>query len=237
MNTQTDSNRRRVEDIAAALRELRIDELQVEPAGDRVCLRGAVSSYEKKRRAQELAEMAAPGACIENELRVGGTAFAEDGDIEGGVARALAALGPEVAERMSAQVAGGIVHLRGVALDARELRAIERATWNAGGVNRIEIHLSIRADDASEADIGRALSDYVERTLNVRQGAIVVEYVAGVACLSGQVASASQRQAIEDLIRWHDRVLDVVNNLRLADQHPVHVDRSAAVNLGVTHHI
>ena len=39
---------------------------------------------------------------------------------------------------------------------------------------------------------------------------------AGVVTLTGAVASATQRQAIEDLVRAHDGVTDVVSELRVA---------------------
>jgi osmotically-inducible protein OsmY len=235
MITASQSARRSVRAVTAALRDLPIDELHIEQSDNRICLRGCVSSYENKRRAQELAERAVPETCIENELRVGRAAFMEDGELHRSVTAALAALGVDVPARAGLEVAGGIVRLRGVATDAAERRAIERAAWDAAGVNRVESHLSVRSDRASDAEVGRALNEYIERTLNVRPGAVVVEYVGGVACLSGHVSSPAQRQAIEDLVRWHDRVQDVVNNLRLAHKPAAHIPRSTVAHPGVTH--
>ena len=42
-----------------------------------------------------------------------------------------------------------------------------------------------------------------------------VEYHAGVVTIAGQVASATQRQAIEDLLLAHDGVESVVSELRV----------------------
>lgn len=43
-----------------------------------------------------------------------------------------------------------------------------------------------------------------------------VEYAAGAVTLAGAVASATQRQAIEDLLLAHDGVESVVSELRVA---------------------
>jgi osmotically-inducible protein OsmY len=237
MNIGTKTFAARTHDIAASLRALHIEQVRVEADDQRIYLRGVAPCYEAKQRAGELAERAAPGACIENELRVGGAGFGDDGDMRREVIAALQALSPDIAERVTVKVKGGVVHLLGEALDARQRRAIECASWNAGGVNRVENQLTVRGQQPSDVEVGRALSEYVGRTLNVRAGSVVVEYVAGVACISGHIASASQRQAIEDLIRWHDQVRDVVNNLRTAGPQAPRHGTGVVVHTGVTHHI
>jgi osmotically-inducible protein OsmY len=66
-----------------------------------------------------------------------------------------------------------------------------------------------------DAEIERALNDYVCRALRPSSGSVTVAYAAGVARLTGHVASAAQSTAVEDLVRWHDRVERVVNALEV----------------------
>ncbi len=69
---------------------------------------------------------------------------------------------------------------------------------------------STAADDA----IAEALRAFVyalgPAAVNVR-----VEYRAGVVTVAGQVASATQKQAIEDLLLAHDGVESVASELRV----------------------
>jgi osmotically-inducible protein OsmY len=69
-----------------------------------------------------------------------------------------------------------------------------------------------------DADIERALSEYVGRSLRPSSGSVAVAYAAGIARLTGHVSSAAQSTAVEDLVRWHDRVERVVNALEVVPQ-------------------
>jgi len=73
-----------------------------------------------------------------------------------------------------------------------------------------------------DADVERALNEYVGRSLRPSSGSVTVAYAAGTARLTGYVSSAAQSTAVEDLVRWHDRVERVVNALEV-------VPREAAV--------
>ena len=64
-----------------------------------------------------------------------------------------------------------------------------------------------------DAEVAFALEGFVRRAMNLQDGAITVEYHAGVATLTGSAGSASRARAIEDLVRWHDGVDSVINRL------------------------
>jgi SAM-dependent methyltransferase len=105
MNNQMgESDGERAMAISGALQSLHIDSLRVEVAGASVYIRGIAPCYDKKREAGELAARAAPGACIENELRVGQTASASDADVLREVAAAIRAAAPAAAERIGVEV-------------------------------------------------------------------------------------------------------------------------------------
>src|SRR5207245_8080878 len=89
-----------------------------------------------------------------------------------------------------------------------------RVALKAYYVNRVENHVTLDEGSAGDDDIASALNAYVERAMNIPSGSVVVTYGDGVASLTGCVTSVSQGQAIEDLVRWHDRVSSVVNDLR-----------------------
>jgi osmotically-inducible protein OsmY len=112
-------------------------------------------------------------------------------------------------------IADGAVVLRGAALDASERQRAENAVRQASGLGRIRNELTLTSSTYSDADIARALTAYVERATHLPVDMIRVDYTGGTATLVGAVSSLVQAQAIEDLVRWHDRVDDVVNLLNI----------------------
>jgi osmotically-inducible protein OsmY len=68
---------------------------------------------------------------------------------------------------------------------------------------------------APDEEVAAALRLYIERALPMQAGSIAVDYVGGTVSLSGAVASERVARAIEDLVRWHDRVSNVRNNLQV----------------------
>jgi osmotically-inducible protein OsmY len=215
MITETSMSEGQVAAVRQALAPLHIAELDVELVGSCLYLRGAVACYDKKRQAAELAERAAPGLPIENELRVGQAPFQADAAIRRCVTESLAALGPDVLDRVRIEVHSGVVSLFGAAHDAQERQALECAAWSACGTGRVDNHVSLLNHDLTDNEVEQALNEYVQRSLRMPPAAVAVNYRAGVAHVSGHVASASESQAIEDLLRWHDAVSDVVNRLRV----------------------
>jgi osmotically-inducible protein OsmY len=202
-----------IEAVRDALAPLHIAGLEVELAGGCICLRGAAACYDKKRQAGELAERAARGLAIENDLRVGQASFQGDAALRRCVIEALAGLGPDVVDRVRVEVRGGVVSLFGAVHDGHERQALEGAAWSACGTGRVDNHVSLLRRDLTDAQVEEALNAYVRRSLQPRAAPVVVQYQGGLVQVSGQVASASESQAIEDLLRWHDGVSEVVNRL------------------------
>ena len=199
--------------VRQSLEGLDIDALNVAIVGDCVHIQGVALCYATKRLAAELAETAAPGACIMNELRVAQLPFAEDPEIARDLAATLDRIAPGAAQRIQLDVREGVVRLDGSAASAAERADVEHAAWAVRGVSHVQNALTV-GHQASDGDLTTALNEYVQRAMNLRT--ITVQYRQGVVSLNGDVTSAAQREAIEDLVRWHDSVRDVVNDLQVA---------------------
>ncbi len=202
--------------VRSALAASHISGLRVELVDECVALRGDAACYDAKRQAGEAAQLAAPRCCIANEIRVSHAGFVDDATIARDVALSLTRLGGDVLERVRIDVHEGVVHLYGTARDAGERLALSSAAWAATCVTRVENHLMLHDGRQADTEVARALNEYVHRAMNLPLGVVVVDYAAGVASLSGSVASETQGLAIEELVRWHDQVSDVVNRLRIA---------------------
>jgi osmotically-inducible protein OsmY len=200
--------------IRRALASLRISDLRVEVMDGCVHLHGVTPSYEQKRLAGEMATQVA-GRPVVNELRIAQRGFEDDERVLQDVARELARLPHDIAGRVVSEAIEGVVRLRGIARDEGERQAIARAAWSARSVTGVENHLVLEGEAVSDADVARALSEYVQRAANLPGGVVTVDFSRGVASLSGSVPSSVQRHAIEDLIRWHDGVEDVENRLHV----------------------
>jgi osmotically-inducible protein OsmY len=200
--------------IRRALASLCISDLTVQVMDGCVHLHGMTPSYEQKRLAGELATQMA-GRPVVNELRIARSGFEDDERILQDVARELARLPHDIAGRVVSEAIEGVVRLRGIARDEGERQAIIRAALSARSVTRVENHLVLEGEAISDAEIARALSEYVQRAANLPGDAVTVDFSEGVASVSGSVPSWVQRHAIEDLIRWHDGVQDVKNRLHV----------------------
>lgn len=201
--------------LQRALASLRIEEAHVEIVDECVHLHGVAPCYEQKRKAGAMAEQAT-GLPVRNEIRVALAASANDERIQQAVARELARLPGDLAGCVTVDVRDGVVRLSGSVRNAREREAIVRAAERAECVARVEDGLAVAGESLPDRDVAAALAAYVERAVNLPVGAIAVEFEAGVALLTGMVAAEAQREAIEELVRWHDGVRDVVNRLRVA---------------------
>lgn len=202
--------------IRAALAPLAIDDLDIEVVDECVYLHGQASCYDVKRTAGETAASVAPGACIKNAIRIARTDFSDDERTVRELDAALAKLPRGAAARIRVTVENGDVRLDGMALDEQERREIETTAWQSGAASCIHNHIEILTGMHHDSDVASALSAYVERAMNLQPGVIAVEYSRGTVTLNGVVTSMTQARAIEDLVRWHDRVEDIVNNLQSA---------------------
>jgi len=203
------------EQAASALRPSQIADLHVEVVDGRLILRGLAGCYKTKQQATELASAAAPGMTVVNELRIA-QAPSDDGQLVGRVAAAIQRGAPGALERIEVRARGGVVEIHGTARNDDERCRIESAAWHTNGVMGVECHVGVASTDAHDEAVSEALADYVRRAANVPNGAVRIKYQSGIVTLAGTVGSATRSQAIEDLIRWHERVIDVIKHLRVA---------------------
>lgn len=198
-----------------ALLDLRIEDPQAELVGDRLYLRGLAACYRTKQLAARRIAAELPGLSVVNELRVA-HGVASDAEVTRAVEAAVRQAAPAAGGRISAHVDAGDAYIGGVAEDEEERAAIEAAVWQAPGVMHVHSRIAVPRQAENDSDVAEALSAYISRSLTLPYGRIRVTYRKGVALLDGSVASERQREAIEDLIRWHECVTDVVNRVRVA---------------------
>lgn len=198
-----------------ALKGLDIVDSRIEVVGNRLYLRGQAPCYRTKQIAGRRIAAAAPGTEVINELRVAHGA-ASDADVLRGIEVAIRKAAPGAIRRVTARVDGGDVHLSGAVADEPERCSIEAAVWQVPGVMHVYSRLSVSGERRPDAEVSLALTAYVARALTLPYDGIRVTYRRGVASLHGEVATLQQREAIEDLIRWHDHVRDVVNQITVA---------------------
>jgi len=203
--------------IRELLAALDVAEPQVDLIGSRMYLRGLAPCYRTKHDAVERACDLAPGVAIINELRVAQPAC-EDADLVRTAVRALSTAVPGVSRRVHVRLREGALHLKGTVRDVAERRTLEAAAWEVAGGRQVDSQLTLEGEllGPTDAEVEEALDAYVCRAMNLSPGAVAVEYRSGVVLLGGAVSSVAKACAIEDLLRWHDRVIDVVNNLRVS---------------------
>ena len=200
---------------ATALRGTNIADAHVDAVEGRLIIRGLASSYKTKQLAGERAESAAPGMTIVNELRVAQSP-SDDRHLARHVAAGIERAVPGAGKQIHVRARAGVVEIEGTAHSTDERCLIESAAWQTNGVLQVECRVTVEKADGPEVDVAAALRAYIERSANLPAGAVGVRYRAGIATISGSVGSDSQVQAIEDLIRWHEGVVDVVNRLHVA---------------------
>jgi len=203
------------EQTANALRPSQISDLHIEVVDGRLILRGIAGCYKAKQQASELATAVASGMTIVNELRVAQSP-SDDAQLALAVTASIEEAVPGAAERIEVRARGGVVEIHGTARNDDERCHVESAAWQTSGVMGVECHLSIAETGAHDDELSEALSAYVRRAANVPPGSIRLRYRSGIVTLSGVARTATHAQAIEDLVRWHERVIDVINHLQVA---------------------
>lgn len=201
----------------SALEGLRIRDASVASESGVLYVRGKVACYEKKRLATQRILALIPSADIVNEIRVLRNPL-DDESVQREVTQALAVFDEDVSQRVKVDVNAGVVWLRGSARDEAERNAIEAAAWEVCGVHRVDNRLLTASAGLTEAEVEQHLNEYVAATFRLPPGAVSVAYQSGQATLSGTATTPAERNAIEELVRWHDRVDDVVNGLEVVNQ-------------------
>ncbi|HEY7802442.1 MAG TPA: BON domain-containing protein [Dehalococcoidia bacterium] len=208
------------QEVLNALAGLDIDDARVELIGGRLYLRGQAACYKTKQLAGQRAADAMPGLAVVNELRIA-QGVSSDADVTHAVEEAIRRAVPAATGRISAHVDSGDAYIGGIAADEAERSAIEKAAWEAPGVLQVHNQVSVPRLAESDLELAANLTLYIHHSVTLPHGDILVRYNRGVVSLDGEVATAQQREAVEELVRWHECVTDVVNNVRVAPLRPV----------------
>ncbi|MBF6599091.1 MAG: BON domain-containing protein [Dehalococcoidia bacterium] len=203
------------EQALQAMAGLDIDEVVVELVAGRLYLRGIAACYRTKQLAGRRVTEAMPGVAVVNELRVA-QGVASDADVTRAVEAAIGRAVPGASGRISAHVDSGDTYIGGIASSESERAEIEAAAWQAPGVMHVHNQVTVPGPDEDDGDFADGLSRYIQYSVTLPHGEIIVRYNRGVVSLDGAVATAQQRDAVEELVRWYERVSDVMNNIRVA---------------------
>lgn len=182
-----------------------------------VRLTGTVPTYDDRYLAAEDAWRVKGVREVVNELRVEPGVVRSDEEIARDVYRALTR-DPISVEGLAVRVAGGVVHLDGVAPNLRaKLAALEAIARIAGVVDVVDdlsVSPTLRRPDAA---IARDVEEALRRDARLSDArAVRVAVHDGIVVLDGAVASPTEREAALQIARFTGGVRDVVDRLRLA---------------------
>jgi osmotically-inducible protein OsmY len=197
----------------AAARALGIETLRVSILGGVPHVEGTVPSFQHKRAAAELIGLLTGAKRVVNRLRVAPREALSDRAIAQR-ARAAFRAAPEVdAATVRPEVRNGVVELRGTVSSLSALCATERAIWSVGGVAHVVNRLRVADTIASPEDLARQIEGDLCACLSLPVGTVRADMVGGAVYLRGTVPSSYHQLAAEDLVRAHELVQDVVNEL------------------------
>jgi osmotically-inducible protein OsmY len=197
----------------AAARALGIERLRLSILGGVPHIEGTAPSFRHKKSAAELIRLLTGARHVVNRLRVAPREALSDGTITQRV-RAAFEVAPEVdAATVRPEVRNGVVELRGTVSSLSALCAAERAVWSVGGVAEVVNRLRVADTVASPEDLARQLEADLCACLSLPVGTVRAEIVGGTVYLKGAAPSPYHQLAAEDLVRAHELVQDVVNEL------------------------
>jgi osmotically-inducible protein OsmY len=198
----------------AVLKRHGIRDAHVDEVGPQMYLHGIASCYKSKQEAAKGVADALPGRVVINELHVVHEPTG-DSSVSESVAAAIRDAAPETVVHVRVFTLSGEVYLRGVVSSADLRQRIEAAAWASSGVMHVHNELTTLDHPVEDHDLEREITASLIRVINVPAGSVTVSCTGGIVALGGDVASAEQRDMIEELVRWHDAVRDVTNNLRV----------------------
>lgn len=194
------------------LRRLGIDAAQVCVRGEDLEIRGHANSYDAKRRATKAAEHLLPLFRVLNQVRVVPGAAHSDGQILTAVRDILRALATDGPPQVDVTVRSGIVELSGRLPSMEAVCRLSNAVWGVAGVRDVVSRIEVTAPQPA---LAAQLSESVARVLGLPPGSVRVRLEGCTAIVEGAVRTEGQRWVAEDLLRWHARVYDVVNRLKV----------------------
>ena len=202
---------------SAVLKRHGIQDAHVDEVGAHMYLRGIASCYKTKQEAAKGVADALPGRIVINELHVVHEPSG-DSSVSASVGDAIREAAPDTVVHVRVFTLSGEVYLRGVVPSADLRQRIEAAAWASSGVMRVHSELTTLDHPVEDHDLEREITASLVRVINVPAGSVTVTCSGGIVVLGGDVASDEQRDMIEELVRWHDAVRDVTNNLRVRGQ-------------------
>jgi|GEM_PF-2001312 len=147
----------------------------------------------------------------------------DDVGVQREVARRLTA-DPEVKRfQIDVEVVDGVVYLRGEVEDQATADKAEQLAETADGVESVVNQLMIEGDNGREPDargdlaIRTAVGSRLAADPEVRRFNVDIDVVQGVVHLSGAVRTQAAKDAAERIAAGVDGVVDVRNDLRVAD--------------------
>jgi len=197
----------------AAARALGIDGLRVSILGGVPHIEGTAPSFRHKKSAAELIGLLTGARHVVNRLRIAPREAVSDRTIAQRVRAAFEVALEVDAATVRPEVGNGVVELRGMVSSLSALCAAERAVWSVGGVAEVVNRLRVAGTVASPADLARQLEADLCVCLGLPVGAVRADIAGGIVYLKGTVPSPYHRLAAEDLVRAHELVQDVVNEL------------------------
>ena len=197
----------------AAARALGVEGLRVFVLGSVPHIEGTAPSLRHKRAAAKLVGLLMGADHVVNRLRVAPREARTDRAIGREVRAALEEAPGVDAATLQPQVRHGVVELRGSVSTLSARCAAERAVWSVGGVADVVNRLRVAGTLASADDLARQLEADLCACLGLHPATVTVDFQEDTVHLKGTVPSPYLRLAVEDLVRAHEMVQDVVNSL------------------------
>ena len=189
-------------------------DVRLRVVGRTAYVEGSVPSYERKKSLSRVVERLPGVDRVVNRLCVAPSCHRADEAVTQAV---LAALGRNHLLRLegiSVTAAEGVVELRGAVPGISSRVAAEAIAWSVTGVTHVHNRLELAGGaHAGSAAVTEELQQGLRSTLGASATSIDLTYRRGVVRLRGGVASADERLAAEDWLRWHPMVRRVVNEL------------------------
>ena len=196
----------------------RVDEKEVgvQVEGGVVTLTGTVTSFAKRRAAEEAAHRVIGVLDVANDLKVkvSGDLVLTDTDIAHAVRRALEWDVFVPNEKITSTVTDGSVTLEGTVERWSQRADAERVVRNLTGVKSVQNRIVVTTAKPVTEDVRRAIEQALERRAEREARRINVDVKDGTVTLTGAVHSWAERKSVLSAARFTPGVLAVEDHLR-----------------------
>lgn len=207
--------------VDTRFRALDTDDIKLTMVGDVAYLDGHVSSYQQKKAISHVAADLPRVRKLVNRLRVVPCSPTSDRII---VENVFLALRTDPALRLhpiAVTVTDGIVELSGAVPDFSARIAAEAAAWSVCGVRHVINRLEIAPAGEAYTELRTSLRRGLSSLLGPYTDSVEIDLRQGFAYLRGAVPTLEDRLAVEDMVRWHPLVRDVINQLTVQEPDPL----------------